>query len=137
MISEAMKKKENKQLTHRIHTRVTGEKYNELNAILKQSRSIKTLSELLRNMLDEREIVIRHYDNSLDEVMEKLSLIHKELQAIGININQVTHRFHIENQPEGMLFHALEVVKLFQQADLKISAIFSVMGQFSERWLPK
>lgn len=120
----------------RIHTRITREKYDELLALLGRSRSIKTLSELLRNILDDKEIVIRHYDSSLDEVMEKLSLIHKELQAIGVNINQVTHRFHIEDQPEGKLFRALEITKLFQQADLKLSEIFSVISKLSERWLP-
>lgn len=123
------------RLPCRIHTRITQKKYDELVTLLGRSRSIRTLSELLRNILHEREIVVRTYDQSLDEVMEKLSLIYKELQAIGVNINQVTHRFHMEEQPEGKLFQALEITKLFQQADLKLSGLFSLISNLSEQWL--
>lgn len=133
------KRKGNKEvvLTHRIHTRLTKEKYDELNALLKQSRGLHSLSELLRHILDHKIIVTRSYDASLDRVMEELSAIRKELQAIGVNINQVTRRFHTEDLPEGKLFQALEIAKLYQQADLKVTELFAVIAKLSEKWLPK
>jgi hypothetical protein len=124
-------------LCRRIHTRITQTKYDELNALLVKRRSIHTLSELLRNILDNRKIVVQSYDVSLDKVMEQLSGIRKELQSIGVNVNQVTRRFHAEEQPEGKLFQAIKIVKLYQQTDLKVSRLFEVIAKLSELWLPK
>lgn len=124
-------------LTCRIHTRVTQSKFDELNTLLTKSRGIHSLSELMRYILDERSIVVHTHDNSLDKVMEELSGIRKELQAIGVNINQITHRFHVEELPEAKLFQATEIVKLYQQTDLKVSKLFEVIANLSELWLPK
>jgi hypothetical protein len=129
-------KKENNRLDYRVFTRISKEKYEELTAMLHHSRC-KTVSELLRHILENRKIVVEHYDSSLDKVMEQLSGIRKELQAIGVNINQVTQRFHTEKWPEGRLFQALEIAKLYQQADLKVSDLFEVVEKLSELWLPK
>ena len=123
-------------LTHRVHTRITKAKYDELNALLQQSRCLHSLSELLRHILDHKAIVTRSYDASLDKVMEELSGIRKELQAIGININQVTHRFHIEELPAGKLYQALELVKLYQQTDAKVTALLGIISKLSQQWLP-
>lgn len=135
-----MKEKKNderRQLSYRIHTRLTKEKYDELSVLLKQSRSLHSLSELLRNILDNKKIIIETYDTSLDKVMEELSAIRKELQAIGININQVARAFHQTDMPEEKLFHALEIVKLYQQTDLKVTELFIIIATLSEKWLPK
>lgn len=91
----------------------------------------------MRYILDERAIVVHTHDNSLDKVMEELSGIRKELQAIGVNINQVTHRFHLEDLPEAKLFQAREIVKLYQQTDLKVSKLFELIANLSELWLPR
>jgi len=128
---------ESKLLKCRIHTRITKDKYDELNKLLQQSRSIHSLSELLRHILDNRKIIVHSYDASFDKVMAELSAIRTELHAIGVNINQVTHKFHMEDLPEGRLFQALELVKLYQQTDLKVSELFSVIAKLSEKWLPR
>ena len=124
-------------LTHRVHTRVTKEKYDELTALLKQSRGLHSHSELLRHILDHQAIITRTYDETMDKVIEELSAIRKELQAIGVNINQVTRRFHAEDLPEGKLFQALEIAKLYQQADAKVTLLFSIISNLSKQWLPE
>lgn len=125
------------KLTCRIHTRITQTKFEELNMLLLNSRGIRSLSELMRYILDNRNIVVHTYDNSLDKVMEELSGIRKELQSIGININQVTHRFHLEDLPEARFIHAVEIFKLYQQTDLKVSELFEVIANLSGIWLPR
>jgi len=134
---EKRKNAEGTRLSHRIHTRVTTEKYEELSELMRQSRNIHSLSELLRSILNNKKIMVETYDASLDKVMAELSGIRKELQAIGMNINQVTHRFHTEDLPEGKLFQAMEIVKLYQHTDLKVTELFSVIAKLSERWLPE
>lgn len=129
------RKKQVDSLDYRVFTRISKEKYEQLHQMLKQSRC-RTISELLRKILENKPIVVKTYDTSLDKVMEQLCGIRKELHAIGININQVTRYFHTEHSPEGKLFQALEVARLYQQTDLKISELFLIIGKLSERWLP-
>ncbi len=126
-----------RQLSYRIHTRLTKEKYDELSDLLGQSRSLHSLSELLRNILDNKKIIIETCDVSLNKVMEELSAIRKELQAIGVNINQVTHAFHQTDMQDEKLFQALEIVKIYQQADLKVTELFAIIANLSKKWLPK
>lgn len=128
---------EDKRLSCRVHTRITKEKYDELTALLGQSRSLHSHSELLRYILDHKKIVTEAHDNSLDMVMRELSGIRKELQAIGVNINQVTRTFHQTDLPDSKLFQAEEIARLYQQTDLKVSELFSIIAKFSETWLPK
>jgi hypothetical protein len=137
MVMGGRKSEEEQLLVCRIHTRVTQKKYDELTAMLDNARGIRSHSELLRDILENKKIVVQLHDASLDKVMEELSGIRKELQAIGININQVTHKFHIEDLAEGKLFQALEIVKLYQQTDLKVTHLFEVIAKLSEQWLPK
>lgn len=129
-------KNEKERLDYRVFTRVSKEKYEDLNQLLQHSRC-QTISELLRHILENRKIVVEHYDSSLDKVMEQLSGIRKELHAIGININQVTRYFHGAKTEEAKLDHAMEIVKLYRQTDLRVTELFSVIAKLSERWLPK
>lgn len=130
------KKKEKEQLDYRVFTRISKEKYEELDKLLQGSRC-KTISELVRHILENRKIVVEDYDSSLDKVMEQLSGIRKELHAIGININQVTRYFNGAKTAEARLYNVMEIAKLYQQADLKVSELFGVVEKLSELWLPK
>lgn len=131
-----MRKGNKGKLEHKVFSRLASERYDELNAMLKSSRH-RTMSSLIRDILMNRKILIETYDPSLDKVMEELCGIRKELQAIGININQVTRRFHNEKLPGEQMNSALEIAKLYQQTDLKVSELFSVIAKLSEKWLPE
>ncbi len=130
------KRKENDRLDYRVFTRISQEKYEELDELLQHSRC-RTTSELLRHILENKKMVVEYYDSSLDKVMEQLLGIRKELHAIGININQVTRYFHGAKSAEAKLYNAMEIVKLYQQTDRKITELFSIVTQLSELWLPK
>ena len=130
------KRKENDRLEYQVFPGISKEKYEELTAMLQSSRC-KTMSELLRHILENRKIVVEHYDSSMDKVMEQLSGIRKELHAIGININHLTHGWQCAKTCEAWLYNGMEMTKLYQQADLKVSELFEVIGTLSELWLPK
>ena len=122
-------------LTHRVHTCITARKYEELSALLGSSQGLKSLSELLRNILDNKKIIVVSRDGTFDQVKAELAAVRKEIQAIGININQVTRRFHREQSAESRLLRAMELTTLFQQADGKITELFTIISRIAERWL--
>jgi len=134
MKSENGKKK---SLPCRIHTRLTQEKYDELSSLLEQSSSIRSLSELLRYILDHTTIPVITYDGTMDKVMEELGAIRKELLSIGVNINQVTRILHQTNFSGARLSQAEDILKEFQQTSQSIQTLFTVMDNLSERWLRK
>ena len=129
--------KEEDKLSYRIHTRITKAKFEELNRLLAKSRGIHSLSELLRSILNNKKIITQSYDTSLDKVMEELSRLRKEIQFIGININQITHKFHREDTAEGRLYRSLEVAKLYQQVEAKVERLLSLITKLSQLWLPR
>jgi hypothetical protein len=56
------------------------------------------MSELVRDILENKPVTVRVYDDTFDQYMEQLILITKEVNAIGVNINQVTHFFHVSTE---------------------------------------
>lgn len=123
-------------LTHRIHTRVSQKKYDELTGILNQSRGIRSHSELLRYILDNQEIQLRVYDATFDKMLEELSSIRTQLRGIALNVNQVTRKFHSADHEFTALSQVQELIRLYQLSDQKVNELFSVIAQISERWLP-
>lgn len=126
-----------KRLTHRVHVRLTEEKYRELSELLARSRGARSLSQLTRNVLEGRPIIVKTYDASLDRVMEELAAARRDIRAIGRNINKVTARMQREQLPGAALADLLRLVDLQQQADLKVTLLMEITAKLSERWLPK
>ena len=92
------------------------------------------MSELLRKIIDNRKIIVEYTDQGSCLLLEELALIRKEIQAIGVNINQATRRVNSERLPADRIRHALDIVGLFQQADERITRLFTLMAKLSERW---
>lgn len=131
-----MNKENSAPLSFTVIARIGKQKHDELCSLLKNS-TVKTMSELLRRILQQQPIRIINHDGSLEPVAEELSAIRKEIQAIGININQVTHRFHMEDGAEGRIFQALEIAKLYQQTDSRVTALLTIISKLSVQWWPE
>ncbi|WP_214072631.1 hypothetical protein [Mucilaginibacter sp. dw_454] len=125
-----------KRLPCRIHTRLTQEKYDELSAILEQSTGIRSHSELLRHILDHQQIVVQHYDATIDKILEKFSGIQKELQATGVNINQITRAIHQLDVPEDKATKIIEVLEHLLRNERKANELFEMMADLSGKWSP-
>ncbi len=131
-----MTKQKGERLEYKIFTRIGRKKYDELLMMLEKSHS-RTLSALLRAILEHEKIIIHTHDSTLDKTMEQLSGIRKELQAIGVNINQVTRKLHQADLNEEQLTLAQEILNSFQNTGEKINVLFEMIDNFSEKWLPK
>jgi hypothetical protein len=131
-----MNREKIERLDYKIFTRVGRKKYDELLSLLRNSDS-RTISALLRYILEHEKIIIYTHDNTLDKTMEELSGIRKELQAIGININQVTRKLHQADLNEEQLILAEKILNDFQNTGDKINVLFAIIDNLSEKWLPK
>ena len=131
-----MTMEKNERLEYKIFTRVGKKKYDELLSMLNNSDS-RTMSALLRDILEHKKITIHIRDITLDKTMEQLSGIRKELQAIGVNINQATRKLHQTDFNTEQLIQAQEILKGFQHTEAKINVLFELIDNLSEKWLPK
>ncbi|OJV55383.1 MAG: hypothetical protein BGO31_20625 [Bacteroidetes bacterium 43-16] len=123
-----------RELEHRITFRLGQKELERLDAMLARS-NCQSQSELIRKMLFKGEITVMTHDRSLDIIMEILSGIRTELHAIGININQVTRRFHQEKQPEARLLKALKIQELNKETGEKVDEVLALIGKLSGKWL--
>ncbi|SEA14739.1 hypothetical protein SAMN05192529_10938 [Arachidicoccus rhizosphaerae] len=119
-----------------VSTRIREKKYEEFRKMMADS-SIKTMSELFRHILENRKITLEYYDKTLDKVMLELADIRRELLSIGVNINQVTKRFHVQRWPDAMLMNAREIALLYQEVDLRIKELFDLITKIAQKWLPE
>lgn len=131
-----MGRTESEILKHEIKTRVNDAKFSQLNDMLKKSEC-RNMSELVRHIINNRPVTLLHRDKSLDLLIEELAAIRKELKSIGININQITHQFHIYSEKERKLFYALGVAEKYQLVGDKVEQLYKIISKLSEQWLPK
>lgn len=130
------KRKTNVEIRRAVSTRISQKMYDELQKMLGSS-TLNSMSELIRHILANQKVVHEYYDATLDKVMLELSENRKDIQAIGVNINQVTKRFHNQKWPEAMLVNAREIAGLYQLVDLRMQKLFDFMTEIAQKWLPE
>lgn len=100
-----------------------------------EKTTLKKLSTYLRQVLFGRTLTVKTRNVSADELVAELILLKKELNAIGVNINQATHRLHT-------LDHAPQMQDWLRRWDGdkqflfdKVEAIFRRMALIESTWL--
>lgn len=76
-----------------VAVRMTNDEYAAIEKQWKKS-TLKKLSKYLRQVLFGKPVTVNTRDASLDEMMYELSVLRRELNAIGNNFNQAVHRLH-------------------------------------------
>ncbi|MBT1705865.1 plasmid mobilization relaxosome protein MobC [Chryseosolibacter indicus] len=123
-------------LQNEIKTRVNDKRYEKLTDILNKSR-YHSMSELVRDILENKPIKVLVHDDSLEQYMEVLVFIQKELRSIGININQITRHFNSSPTESQKMFHAMKVGEQFQQVGLRVDQLLSIVKEIAKKWLQK
>ncbi|HNP94096.1 MAG TPA: plasmid mobilization relaxosome protein MobC [Cyclobacteriaceae bacterium] len=123
-------------LTRHIQTKVTEEAYLRLDQLRAKS-DCRTLGELARRILSKEKITLFHKDASLDGPMEELTSIRKELNSIGVNINQITHDFHVSQNDSNKNYQALRAVEEYKKVGLRVDRLLEMVSQLSQKWLLK
>mgnify|MGYP006949410334 CR=1 FL=1 len=117
-----------------IGLRLTEVEYLDLERSWKASTCGK-LSDYIRKCIFRKQIVTTYRNRSLDEFMEEMMLLRKELNAIGNNFNQSVKKLHsiqkVSEVKSWILGHDLQRKIIFN----KIEEIKNRIHQIAEVWL--
>jgi len=116
--------------------RLTPAEYKSMNKLL-QNTMCRSLSEYGRNVLLEKQIIVTHRDKSMDEILEELILLRKELNFIGNNFNQVVRKLNsISGSPDAEHWEAV-LTDLRDEIQPIIGGIKDRLDTYSEIWSQK
>lgn len=104
---------------------------------MQSNSNCKSICELSRKILSGEKITLLHKDISMSGPMEELALIRKELKAIGNNINQQTHYFHLSENPQERLLYVNRTAVQYKMVDEKVERLLEIVNELAERWLQK
>ncbi|MCE7056246.1 plasmid mobilization relaxosome protein MobC [Algoriphagus sp. AGSA1] len=107
--------------------RLTALEKQKLNSLLEKAAYCQTISELVRDVLFKRKLTLNTRNESLENTLEELGLLRNELNKIGVNINQITHYFHMQADPKERLFFVKEMLPHFERTKAKIEALHSLI----------
>lgn len=119
-----------------VPVRLTPTEYKTVQQAQKHTHFTK-LSEYLRSLIMGKPVVLSYRDRSMDEILEELVLLRRELNAIGNNLNQAVRNINAAhgNTDSRLWLTLLETVNGKLQPS--ITEIKERMSQFSEIWLQK
>ncbi|RFZ90117.1 hypothetical protein D0C36_23020 [Mucilaginibacter conchicola] len=106
-----------------------------------ESRFKKTahqnLSEFSRAMLLGKAVTVIHRDKAMDELLEELVLLRKELNAVGNNLNQAVRNINSAhgNADSRLLMGLLQVIN--SKVEPAIMDIKRSITEYAEVWLQK
>lgn len=128
--------KRDELLTRPIILRVTETVFKRLEK-LQQESNCQSVGEVARKILSKEKILCLYKDVSLNGPMEELASIRKELKAIGVNINQQTHRFHTSDTQAQRAFYVMKTADLYQKVGEKVDAALILIAKLAEQWLQR
>jgi hypothetical protein len=123
-------------LTCHIQAKVSQAVFKRLEQLMVNS-DCQSMGELARRILSKERITYFIKDASMDAPMEELSRIRKELNAIGTNINQITHSFHNTDLANQKTLHALKVAEQYKKVGDKVDQLLAIVSQMAKKWLQK
>jgi hypothetical protein len=130
------KLKQRERLAKIFSVRVSERFYNRLEEIRKNS-NCQYIGEVARRILYREEIIWYHKDASMDSAIAELALIRKELNSIGININQVMRHFHSADTTNQKVFQALKIVEEYKKVGQKMERVMDVTSEITKKWLQR
>jgi hypothetical protein len=120
--------------TRIIGLRLAWDEYAALEKSWKKS-TISTRSEYVRRVLFGKPVTVYTRNQSLDDFMAEMILLRRELNAIGVNVNQAVHRLHtLDYLPQMQLWlngFERDKILLFN----KMGEIKNRMDLMADQWL--
>lgn len=133
-----MKNRENPEENRerKITTRFKPGEFMLLDRRFRKTR-FRKLSEYIRAVLLEKPITVYHRDQSMDEMLEELALLRRELNAIGHNLNQAVRQINAaQDKSDSRLWLSLMSL-IGSKINPSIAGIKDRMQIFSELWSQK
>lgn len=133
-ITQMENEEENRE--RKVTTRFKPNEFKVIDNRFKKTRFLK-MSEYIRCVLLEKPITVNYRDKSMDEMLEELSLLRKELNSIGNNLNQAVRQINSAhgNADNRLWLNLLSIIG--SKVDPAIGQIKERMQSFSEIWSQK
>ncbi len=123
-------------LIYKVGVRFDEKTYNKLKEWVEKSNA-STIGELVRKIVAKERVIFYTKDITMAEPTRELIRIRKELNAIGVNINQITHSFHAADSTNQKLVHASRIVYEYKTVDEKIEVLWKLITEISKQWSAK
>ncbi|MBW8683433.1 plasmid mobilization protein [Chitinophaga rhizophila] len=117
-----------------IHVRLSPSELEKLQARLKKTNCL-FLCDFVRRVLLEDKITAFTRSQSLDELIQELVILRKELNYLGKNLNLVTRKLQTDLPKAEMRVWLEENQKGHLALHKKMNDIISRMDFFSQKWL--
>lgn len=119
--------------TKRLILRLRPQEYEKTEKRFRKSM-FRNMSEYSRAVLLKKPVIFTYRDKSMDDVLEELILLRRELNYIGNNFNQTVYKLNsVMGMPEAKLWQeALTVLR--DQLEPSLREIKVKMDDYSEIW---
>lgn len=119
--------------TRRLILRLKPEEYEKIERRFRKSM-FRNMSEYSRAVLLKKPVTFTYRDQSMDNVLEELILLRRELNYIGNNFNQAVYKLNsVMGMPEAKLWEeALTVLR--DQLEPSVREIKVKLDEYSEIW---
>lgn len=125
-----------KELENRSKRLITRFNTEEYGGILKRfsKTNFRKLSQYTRSLLLEKPVTVFYRNRSMDEVLEELVLLRRELNAVGNNLNQSVKNINsLHGLPDTRLWmDLLAIIKT--EITPKVGEINQKMNEYSDVW---
>jgi hypothetical protein len=102
-----------------------------------QQSNASTVGELVRKIVTNEKVTFFVKDISVEEPTAALIKIRKEINAIGVNINQLTEMCHTTDSVEQRVDSMLKVAEQYRQMTDKVSEVWKQVSEMSLKWSAK
>lgn len=116
--------------------RLKPDEYEILEGRFKKTR-FRKLSEYMRSVLLDKPITVNYRDKAMDEVLEELVLLRRELNAIGNNLNQAVYQINAAHGNADMRLWANLLSVVNSKIEPSITQIKERMNQYADIWSQK
>ena len=117
-------------------TRLKPAEFTLLDSRFKKTR-FRKLSEYIRSVLLEKPITVTYRDKSMDEVLEELILLRRELNAIGNNLNQTVRNINSAHGHADTRLWVTLLGVINSKLEPSILQIKDQMNKYADIWSQK
>lgn len=120
------------RLSVKVGLRISRPFYNKMTGWLSKS-NCQSIAELARRILYKEPVIFYTKDVTMDGIARELSLLRKEINAIGFNINQVTRYFNGKTLPASKIYEALKILDEFKKISGKCDTAILIIDKVSSK----
>lgn len=125
--------KEEENRNRRVITRFKPQEYALLESRFKKTM-FRKLSEYTRNVLLEKSVTVTYRDKAMDDILDELILLKRELNAVGNNLNQAMRSINAAHGQAGAELWRNLLSTISSRVELAINQIQQQLNQYAEIW---